>query len=514
MERLKELKRRWKRSLEKRRPWEQGYQECYDYTLPGKQSFFERNLTADAPEIYDETAVIGIQEFASRIQAGICPNYSKWIKLEAGSDVPEEMRPQVNMELEKVTDVFFEYLHASNFSEEAHECLIDIALGTAAMEVLEGDALNPLVFAATPLPELSIDCGPRDELDTFFRARKMYASSIEKSYGVKVPADLRKQLTKQDEESDDPKLMVVVGVYRDTDKENEYVYRRCVFLPDASDDAGVLKDDELKGLGANPFIGFRWSKVAGEAWGRGPVYNLMPAIRVANLVAQLTLENAELAIAGLYFYEDDGVINPDNVLLRPGTMVPVAPGSGGIRQFNSSSDFNVGDLIYSRLQENIKKGLFNETLGRTDTTPMSATEVAQRMADLSRQIGSAFGRLQVEFINQVINRCLYVLKRRGIIDLPTVNGKLVKIVATSPLSQAQAVEEINATTNWLTTISQFYGPEGLNLYTDGSEVARYTQDKFGVPERLFRNEESRAKMVQDMAMAQQGMQGNMPPEGM
>lgn len=501
---IKKLKALHKRALAKRESWEAGYQECYDYCLPGRQSFFQRNLTDDAVEIFDETAVIGVQEFASRMQAGLVPNYSKWVKLEAGHAIPDEQKAEVNAQLEKVTDTFFEYLHASNFSEEAHESLIDIALGTAAMEVLEGDSISPLVFATTPLTELALDCGPRDELDTYFRARKMHCSMIERTYpGAKVPDDLKKQLCSESEKDlDDPKINVVSCVYRDHDIENEYVYHAAVYLPDIDEERGVLKYKRLTGRGSNPHIGYRWSKVAGEAWGRGPLFNLMPAIRVANLVTQLTLENAELEIAGLYTYEDDGVINADTVRLRPGTLIPVAPGSSGIQRFSGSSNFNVGDLILSRLKEDIRKGLYNETLGSTENTPMSATEVAQRMADLSRQIGSAFGRLQVEFVNAVIDRVLYILRRRGLVDIPQIDGKEIKIVATSPLAQAQAVEEINGVTNWLGVIAQFYGPEGVNLYTDGAEVTRYTQGRFGVPENLYRNEKARAKMVQDMAAAQ------------
>ena len=44
------------------------------------------------------------------------------------------------------------------------------------------------------------------------------------------------------------------------------------------------------------------------------------------------------------------------------------------------------------MRTNIKKALYNDMLGvANEKTPMTATEVAERMADLSRQIGAAFG---------------------------------------------------------------------------------------------------------------------------
>ena len=66
-------------------------------------------------------------------------------------------------------------------------------------------------------------------------------------------------------------------------------------------------------------------------------------------------------------------------------------------------------------------------LGDPNRTPASATEVAERMADLSRKIGSAFGRLQAEMVQPVLQEAVYILKKQGRIEMPTVNGREVKI---------------------------------------------------------------------------------------
>lgn len=495
---FKKLAQWHKMALAKRQPWESSYQECYDYALPGRTSFFSRSPGQTGPDIFDETAVVGTQEFASRIQAGLIPNYARWSELVAGSDVPEEERGEVNLQLEKVTDYIFEVIQSSNFAQEANETLIDIAVGTACIEVMEGDALNPVVFSAVPLPELCIDTGPDDRIDRYFRSRKVRLSQLERAFpGAKVPDDLKQRIGGSE---DDPLIDTVLCVYRDNDATDEVNELR-VILPQFET---VIKRATYKGVGSNPYIGFRWSKVAGEAWGRGPLFNTMPAVRTANLVVQLTLENAEMAIAGIYTAEDDGVVSVDNIRLVPGTIIPVAPGSGGLQAVGAAGDFNVGQLILSDMRANIRKALYNETLGSPDTTPMSATEVAQRMADLSRQIGSAFGRLQAEFVNRVLQRVIYILKRRGLIELPTVNGREVKIVSTSPLSQAQAVEDINAVDQWLGVIGRHFGPQMVNLYADGARIAAYMQTKFGVPERLVRSEGERAQLAQQIATIQQG----------
>lgn len=503
MDELHDLKARLKRASQKRQPWESSYQECYDYALPGRTSFFARSPGQDAPDIFDETAVVGVQEFASRVQAGIIPNFARWAELIAGQDIPEDQRGEVNRALETVTDYVFEVIQGSNFAQEANETFIDIAVGTACLEVMEGDALNPVVFTAVPLPELLIDTGVDDSIETYIRQRKVRFSKLTKAFpGAVIPADLAQKVKAKD---DDPLVDTALFVFRDPKEPDQEVWQCRVLL--TGHDA-VVKRATYRGVGSCPYIGFRWSKVAGEAWGRGPLFNTMPAVRTANLVVQMTLENAELAIAGIYTAEDDGVLNVSNVRLVPGTVVPIAPGSGGLRAVGAAGNFDVGQLVLSEMRQNIRKSLFNETLGRPDTTPMSATEVAQRMADLSRQIGSAFGRLQAEFVNKVLQRVIYIMKRRGLIQMPTVNGREVKIVSTSPLSKAQAVEDITAVQQWAQTIAGLFGPQMVNLFIDGARVSQYLQNKFGVPERLGRNEAERAQLAQQMAqLSQQGEMG-------
>jgi hypothetical protein len=162
--------------------------------------------------------------------------------------------------------------------------------------------------------------------------------------------------------------------------------------------------------------------------------------------------------------------------------------------------------VLSDMRMNIRKALYNEMLGNPNTTPMSATEVAQRMADLSRQIGAAFGRLQAEFINPILRRVLYILKKQGRIEIPTVNGREVQVRSTSPLAQAQAFEDITSVNRFLELIQVRFGPQMVNLFVKGDETTKYLANKFGVPDSLVRNEAERAELAQNIAqMGQNGI---------
>ena len=157
---------RYEKAKSVRLEFEDLYDEIFEYCLPQRQGF--KNYSAGErrdDKIFDETAVVGIQEFASRLQSGLTPNFARWADFVTGQEVPEEEKDDINNALDGVTDYVFEILQTSNFAQEIHECFIDLALGTAVLCVMEGDAVNPIRFQSIPLPHEVSDTGPDGKVD-------------------------------------------------------------------------------------------------------------------------------------------------------------------------------------------------------------------------------------------------------------------------------------------------------------------------------------------------------------
>ena len=484
-----------------RENWVPLFEECYEYALPQRESFYyeEAGQRRDQ-KIFDETAVVGVQEFASRLQSGLVPNFARWADLMSGSEVPPEQREAIDNELDDVTNYVFEVLQNSNFSQEVHESFMDLAVGTGVLCVEEGDAINPIVFSAIPLPHVVLDTGPDDRIDHVFRERKKVKfDHLEMMYPNSTFSSKVMSMMGRNQET-----TVLEVVCRDYSRKNEeaYVHYAICMTTDT-----VLHKKEMRGLGSNPFICFRWSKCAGEVYGRGPLINALAAIKTTNLTIELILENAQMSISGIYQMEDDGVINPDTIQLVPGSIIPKAMGSQGLQPIQAAGRFDVAQLVLSDMRLNIKRALYNDMLGNPDKTPATATEVAERMADLSRRVGSAFGRLQAELVQPVLQRVIYILKKQGRIEVPSVNGREVKVRSVSPLAQAQANQDISSVARYLELVGGVFGPEMLQLLIDGEKTAIHLAKKFGVPESLIRDEEQRkqiAAMAQQMAQQQQG----------
>ena len=374
---------------------------------------------------------------------------------------------------------------------------MDLAVGTGCMLVEEGDAVNPVKFSAIPLPHLILDNGPMNKIDTVFRKRKCKVNEIKVMYPkAEVPEDILQSM------DGNKKCTLIDGVYQVYDEPNVEKYKHCVILLEKK---VIVFEEIFEGVGSNPYITFRWNKASGEVYGRGPIFNAISAIKTCNLTIQLILENAQMAISGIYQVEDDGIVNPDNIQLVPGSLIPIAPGSRGLQPINAAGRFDVAQLVLEDMRANIKKALYMETLGRPEGTPMTATEVAERMADLSRQIGSSFGRLQSEFVIPVLRRVIRILKEQGRIELPIVNGREVKIQAVSPLARSQYQQDISDINRFHEIIATTFGPQALNMLVKQDEVAKHIGKLMNIPEKLLRDSMEQQALAQELqGMAQEG----------
>ena len=508
---IKQLLKRYEHAKTIKTQWNGVFEECYEYALPQRESFSsEQPGRRRTDRIFDETAVVGVQEFASRLQAGIVPNYARWADFVAGSDIPPDESKEVNEMLDIVTDYVFEILQSSNFSQEVHESFLDIALGTGVLLVEEGDAVNPIRFKAIPLPHVWLTSGHDDKVDHIFRRRMIRMKELVIAY---PKCTLDEKMINDMTKNPDKECEIIEVVYRNyfNTKEEEYHFCAIAKMYEVK-----LYQEVYKGRGSNPYLIYRWSKCAGETYGRGPLQLALPAIKVANLTVELVLENAQMAISGMYQVEDDGVVNVDNIALIPGTIIPKAAGSAGLTPIvPSGNNFQISDLVLTDMRTNIKKALYNDMLGAPNVkTPMSATEVAERQADLSRQIGSAFGRLQSELVNPLLERIVYILKKQGRIKIPKINGKEVKIVSTSPLAQAQHQSDVATLDRFLGMIQGRVGPELTNILIKQDEVAKHVAKKLGIPENLVRSQEEMQAAAQQMQqmMQQQRQQMQQQPQ--
>lgn len=137
------------------------------------------------------------------------------------------------------------------------------------------------------------------------------------------------------------------------------MYDYMAILFDASNEECILTQAVMP---SSPFINFRWLKSPGESYGRSPVMKTLPDIKTANKVVELILKNASISVTGIWQADDDGVLNPANIELKPGTIIPKAVGSQGLRPLEMPGRFDVSELVLSDLRSRIRHSMLTDRL--------------------------------------------------------------------------------------------------------------------------------------------------------
>ncbi|MGB4057450.1 MAG: portal protein [Alphaproteobacteria bacterium] len=234
----------------------------------------------------------------------------------------------------------------------------------------------------------------------------------------------------------------------------------------------------------SPFISFRWMKSPGEIYGRSPVMKTLPDIKTANKVVELILKNASIAVTGIWQADDDGILNPANIELVPGSIIPKAVGSAGLQPLQMPSDFNVSQLVLDNLQARIRHAMLADRLTPVAGPRMTATEVLERSAEMSLLLGATYGRLQVELLTPLVKRAYAILRRRGEVPDIALDGRFVTVDYRSPLARAQGQRNIENTLSWIKSVSGM-GAEAVAA-VDMAEAARFLGEALGVPSNLIR----------------------------
>jgi hypothetical protein len=471
------------------------WRECYAYALPQRglglgAEFAPARRYSDG--LFDGTAPDAVEQLAASLLAELTPPWSQWFGFRPGHSVDGEDRAALAGYLEDMADRVRGHFERSSFAVEIHQCFLDLAtVGTATLMFQEAPVGEPSAFrfCAVPAAEMYIDGDQNGQIRHYYRANSLNLAGIRGRY---PDARLPEWLVDEGERNPERRHDVVEAVLQQA---QGYGYDAMLLHP-ARDAGGdfVLAEGQFD---QPPFLTFRWMKGAGELYGRSPVMTALPDIKTANKVVELILKNASIAVTGIWLADDDGVLNPANIKLIPGSIIPKAVGSAGLTPLQAPGRFDVSQLVLDDLRARIRHTLLTDRLGPVAAGKMTATEVLERSSEMTRLLGAMFGRLQSELLNPLVYRAAAILRRRGELPGFELDGRTVELQSRAPLARIQAREDVQNVLLWLETIGRL-GPEASQVL-DVAEAARWLALMLGVPDELVAAEASLPSLAAALA---------------
>lgn len=440
------LGRRLQRLKQLRQPHEQVWRDCFDHSFPIRGSGLEGGQPLDARQAQDRKARLlhsvstdSGRNLAAAMVSGATPSSSVWALLGVSGADEDGQRW-----LDEKGKQLHEEIHASTFDSSAMECMMDlVAAGWFALYVDVDRENGGFTFTQWPISTVYAAASkPGGLVDTVFREYTLTAEQCVKEYGEdNVSENVRKKaLTEPDCEikvchAIYPRFPYVVG----SQMAKNLPIASCHFEIDTKH---LMRES---GYHEMPVIVPRWTVIPNSIYAVGPMFDALPDARELNEFLRMDKMNAELAIAGMWIAEDDGVLNPRTVKVGARKVI-VANSVDSMKQLSAGGDWQLADERIAQLSASIRRTLMADQLQPQDGPAMTATEVHVRVGIIRQLLGPIYGRLQAEYLAPLVERCFGLMYRAGLFgDAPAaLGGQNLKVKYNNPLARAQKMEDVAA----------------------------------------------------------------------
>ncbi len=509
---------RFKKAKIVREQWTPLLEDAYNLFLPARSEFTKQGKGNNRQKkTWDDTGQQALQEFVNQLKNKLLPSQQRWSQLVPSGKVKvdiikgifdKESEKELQVQLDRNTEILFHYLWDSNFDTAVVESLQDMSISTGAMMIQEtNDINNPINFVSVPSNELVIEESPDGKLNNVWREWHIKAEEVQTLW-----PDFTKdeKLCKTIHDKPTQKIKIIEGtVYNYKTEEFDYL----VYTESA--DCKVIFSAGYK---VSPWVVFRWNKAPSETWGRGPALSCLPTMSTLNRLVSDLLKNNAMHISPPLLMNAKGFINPTKVKIAPNARIITKSdwtGQQSPAQFlQNNSNFQLGTGMRQEYQQQVREAFYLHFMGGINDPVRSATEIRGRRQDMLEQQTSAFTRLKRELIDQVMQRSYYILKRSGLVQDLDIDGKLVNVKATSPLAQVQDMKDVEALQQYFGSVMQLGGEEAgmamAAMEVDVEQVPAFFADRFNVPATLRMDDKKKKEQTQKLQEAMSAQQGMSP----
>lgn len=496
-ETAQDILRQWDDVAAGRAAFQSAWQEIADHLL-GRRDF-AAGVTPGRRRmgrIYDTTGLQAADLLAAALHSFLTNPALRWFALRP-EDPALAGDAAVLAWLAGVEDALYAAFNGpeGNFAPQIHEVYLDqVAFGTAALYVGDRPGRGVL-FSARPLGEIHIAEDAEGRVDTVFRRFRFTARQAQQAWG---PAAGK----------------AVTAAVEAGKGERGFVFLHCV-KPATGDAAGDVagrgfpfasyyvnvEERVLVAAGGYhemPYMVPRWSKDAGEVYGRAPGWNALPDQKMLNEMSKTTLKAAQKAVDPPLLIADDGVVMP--LRTQPGGINVVRAGalsSDPLRPLPVAPRVDIGLDMMEQRRDAVRAAFHFNLLQLFQDPRMTATQVLQLVQEMQRLMGPMLGRQQAELLEPMIERVYGILLRAGALPpMPAaLAGVALRVDHVSPIARAQKAGDAQAVLRTLEAAEAMAALDpAVTDLIDPDAGLRLIAEANGMPARSLRSAEEVAAL--------------------
>lgn len=539
----------------RRIPWDRDYEQISRFAMPMSDSFRRMDARATSggmssmvgklndwtagptstfytKEIFDTTALWGLERMSTGIESLVTPANDKWHGLTTDDPFGVEPNDVEKRWYEYLRDYLFRarYNPASGFQLANQSALKSCcAYGTGILYGEEGYMKNgkdatrlPFRYRWFPLSECYLADNDEAETDTNYRLFQWTPRQVIQRFGTEMAG------SKIVAEANDPmKKDVPIEILHAVEPREETgsygnTMRRSDWTSCYIDVRGKRLISE-SGYFSFPYIVYHWTKRADCPYGEGPMMLALAEVKSLNLLAKNALRAAQQQTRPPIGTADDATMNrPD---LNAGAINYNAVDAQGrlkIQPIITSQPSQFVATILEASRNQVREALYVNLWQILINNPkMTATEVMQRAAEKGELLGPVGGRVQ-SALAKCIERELDMLERKGAfypgspLQPPgTLAEKNIGARFTSPLDRLRRMPELVGSQQVIEIATALQAVDrGSADVVDGDAILRNAQEVTGAKADIIRSDDEvqeirdqRNAMEQAASAAQIGKDG-------
>jgi hypothetical protein len=506
---IKEIRQRSKDAWQRKLHYERQLREIYEYGMPFRDPAGMDSLTEQqegqnrTDKIFDGTMPAAALRFAGRLQRDLVPLFQDFFALEAGPLIPDgDGRKELTEEFQKIGKMASGVLASGSFHMRFHEMAMDLFAGTGAMTITRGDQAEPARFRSVPITEIALEEGPFGDI-WGIDWRKDYKARHLKN----VWPNGKYSRALEDKIRNEPNADIKIHQHT-TFEADEGRWKLRVWRDAGEDDSEVFWEESYR---TSPWIIPRFFVVPGEPYGRGLAHLGLPSAKTTNKARELALMAGAFAVMGLWARRDDGVFNPDTATFEPLAMWNVASTGGPLgptlQRLDVPHNFDISSFVIEDERQQMKMAMMDDALPPMSGAVRSPTEIAERMQQLSQDLGGVYGRLTLEIVAPLVQRVIDILEQMGFLETNlTIDQMITQVRVIAPIAAGQQAQKVQQTASWLEMIAMLFGPQAVHMFARTEKIAPDIGRWMGVAEEHIRSNaevETLQKQIAQMAAEQQ-----------
>jgi hypothetical protein len=263
----------------------------------------------------------------------------------------------------------------------------------------------------------------------------------------------------------------------------------------------------------SPFIPLRFSRIDGEAYGRGFVEEYIGDLKSLESLTQAIVEGSAASAKVLFLVRPNGTTKARALAESPnGAIVNGDANDVTTLQVQKSGDFSVALQSVQAITERLSFAFLLNSSVQRQAERVTAEEVRYMAQELESALGGVYSILSQEFQMPLINLLLYRMESAG--KMPKMPKDTVKPTIVTGMEALGRGQDLNK----LATFLQYLQPLGAELIQQELNVGDYI-DRLGASlgidtQGLIKSDEQKAEEQQaaqqdQQNMMQQGMMADM-----